>query len=445
MMKVHLYSPCELLPLDGLLTSVQNRVKNQCEKQYKTLFLDELWTFCPPQATSLIREKREPVTFILCLLVAAAASAGIGMGIYLSHEVNELEVSQIEIEKTLDDLENKVMQNSAHIRMLQDEIKKMSVEINKLIQDINLFREKIIEIQYLVSYISSRLLIGSGCQLDPTGTELELQFAVPKKTNLTVLEADPFTLLLKDKGQTCHLEYIGPKNALLSPQEDCIHAMDMTKEPSNGLFVTRSRKCVNHTLPQGQENLFRIERCRKSEPEDEKEFVQIKTHNNKFYVYCPGRVYTRGDKTVVKCPNKVFTLPLTHTFTIDDITYRGDILNLIYKEKNEPLLHEKIDWHLTPEDNWDELNKTFPILTEMDYHHWNAAHGNSTWNTVRDLGLGAGLTALVLLIWAIWIKFSKRSKKSIRPMKKSRREIVDSAESVKQTPAERLSYLLGAE
>ncbi|CAG7701062.1 unnamed protein product, partial [Allacma fusca] len=61
-----------------------------------------------------------------------------------------------------------------------------------------------------------------------------------------------------------------------------------------------------------------------------------------------------------------------------------------------------------------------------------------------DLGLGAGLTALVLLIWAIWIKFSKRNK-SIVPVKKTRRGIVDSAESVKQTSAERLSYLLGAE
>ncbi|CAG7719979.1 unnamed protein product [Allacma fusca] len=247
------------------------------------------------------------------------------------------------------------------------------------------------------------------CQLDPTGTELELQFSVPKKTNLTVLEADPFTLLLKDKGQTCRLEYIGPRNALLSPEEDCIHAMDMTKEPSNGLFVTRSRKCVNHTLPQGQENLFKIERCRKSEPEDEKEFVQIKTHNNKFYVYCPGKVYTRGDKAVVKCPNN------------------------------------KIDLHLTPEVNWDELNKTFPILTEMDHNHWNAAHGSSTWNTARDLGLAAGLTALVLLIWAIWKKFSKNNGRTIVPVKKTRRGTVDSAESVKKTPAERLSYLLGAE
>ncbi|CAG7687069.1 unnamed protein product [Allacma fusca] len=130
---------------------------------------------------------------------------------------------------------------------------------------------------------------------------------------------------------------------------------------------------------------------------------------------------------------------------IDDITCRGDILNLIYKEKNEPLLHEKINWHLTPEVNWDELNKTFPILTEMDHNHWNAAHESSTWNTVRDLGLRAGLTALVLLIWAIWMKFFKRNKQSIVPVKKSRRGTVDSAESVKQTLAERLSYLLGAE
>ncbi|CAG7733810.1 unnamed protein product, partial [Allacma fusca] len=127
----------------------------------------------------------------------------------------------MEIERTLDDLEKKVIQNSAHIRMLQDEIKKMSMEVNKLIQDVNLFKEKILEVQYLVSYISSRLLIGKGvlqdtqrqwkrkkmnnnffdylnislpcgddcpleygefsrCRLDQDGTELELQFSVPK-------------------------------------------------------------------------------------------------------------------------------------------------------------------------------------------------------------------------------------------------------------------------
>ncbi|CAG7718015.1 unnamed protein product, partial [Allacma fusca] len=221
MMKIHLYSPCDLLPLEGLTNMWKQKIKSQCDIQYERLFLSEFRSFCPTHEASTVRVKREPVTFILCLLFAAAASAGIGMGLYAIHEVREIEVSQLEIERTLDDLEKKVMQNSAHIRMLQDEIKKMSVEVSKLIQDINLFKEKILEVQYLVSYISSRLLIGKGvlqdtqrqwkrkkmnnnffdylntslpcgddcpieygefsrCRLDQDGTELELQFSVPK-------------------------------------------------------------------------------------------------------------------------------------------------------------------------------------------------------------------------------------------------------------------------
>ncbi|CAG7824243.1 unnamed protein product [Allacma fusca] len=96
MMKINLLSPCELLPLNGLLAAVQ-RLKGQCERQYHKLFLDELRSFCISEDTTSRRVNREPVTFIFVLGIAAMASAGVGIEIYAVHEIDKVKVLQNEI------------------------------------------------------------------------------------------------------------------------------------------------------------------------------------------------------------------------------------------------------------------------------------------------------------------------------------------------------------
>ncbi|CAG7826464.1 unnamed protein product [Allacma fusca] len=101
MMDINLISPCELLPLSGLLAAVQ-RLKGQCERQYHKLLFDELRSFCISEDTPSIKVKREPVTFIFVLGIAAMTSAGVGIEIYAAHEIDKVEVLQAGIKRTLD-------------------------------------------------------------------------------------------------------------------------------------------------------------------------------------------------------------------------------------------------------------------------------------------------------------------------------------------------------
>ncbi len=410
-LKINLVSTCQFFPTTGLTSAVASRIKNRCEDQYEDLFLNELEKMCPKKSVASLRVKRELFTAIGILIIFAIASARVGMASYAIHEKNEIKLTQLKIERTLDDLEKKATVESKDMYILQEEMKKMGKVVNKLISDVNLFKEKIFEVQYLVSYITSRLLIGrgviletkrkwrqkamddtlfdflnftlpcgtdcpiefgepKGCQLNDDGQSMYLEFAAPiVNTNLTIVEADPFVLMQKESNQTCKIEYHGPQNAMISPSEDCIYAVNMERESKGRIFFPHSQKCQVHETVGSEKEWFGIQTCFPSKVGDEKSFIQLKAYQNKLYIYCPGSSYTLGGTREVKCPNRVFTLPLTSTFTLNNVTYYGKMMNLVYSEHEDPLLLEKLDWHLTPTVNWDSLNTTFPVFQPLDPDH----------------------------------------------------------------------------
>jgi hypothetical protein len=48
----------------------------------------------------------------------------------------------------------------------------------------------------------------------------------------------------------------------------------------------------------------------------------------------------------VECPENVFALPLSLTFTLNDVVYKGSLLKVIYQEDEDHYLREQIDHHL---------------------------------------------------------------------------------------------------
>jgi len=457
--KINLISPCVLLPLGGLSSHVAMKLRRQCVEQYEDLFLRELEIMCPRKNdVNYLRVKRELFVAIGILVIFAIASAGVGMGAYAVHQTDQLELGQMEIERTLDDLEKKVKILSEELKLLQKEIKKMAMTVNKLIMDLNEFREHSIESQFLVSYLTSRLLIGRSVIMEtrrlwkrdyldpsffeylnftlPCGEKCPINYGIPKKCmfdrereslyldfavpvvdeKIKIVEADPFILMVKQKGQTCKIIFDGPKNAMISPDEDCVYAVDLGTDYRGRVLFTPSHSCRNKTLGPNETTLFKMDTCTPSKEGDEKEFVQVKAYDNKFYIYCPGLEYQLEQKRVVKCPNRVFTLPLTVTFKLNNVTYKGQNINLVYNEKEDPLFFDKVEWHLTPTINWDELNKTFPVLEELDKNHWTR-HNPEHW------GITAFIIGCVLWIMGavfVGIKIKAKLRKPTKPKRRNR-------------------------
>ena len=63
-------------------------------------------------------------------------------------------------------------------------------------------------------------------------------------------------------------------------------------------------------------------------------------------------------------------------------------------KRDDPLLVEKLTWHLTPVVKWDELDQTFPILTPLDPNHW--MNNDNTWIII-------GLAVVVLVLLALCV------------------------------------------
>ena len=56
------------------------------------------------------------------LVVFLIASAGVGVASYAVHEVEEVKITQRELERTLDDLEQKATLNSKNLFLLKEEV-----------------------------------------------------------------------------------------------------------------------------------------------------------------------------------------------------------------------------------------------------------------------------------------------------------------------------------
>lgn len=346
----------------------------------------------------------------------------------------QLENNQLKIMRTMDDLENKVAISSVDIIFLKQEIKKIGTTVNRLTDDVNLFKEKAVEVQFITSYIVSRLVVGKGvvletkrlwrkkkmddqffefltlpcgsscplengefksCVFDEEENSLYLDFLVPiVNQNLTIVEADPFFLMVREKGQICKVIYDGPQTALVSEQEDCVYSTG--KDHRGQYLVTPSTSCTKLSLYE-KENGFKLDKCIPSEEGSAEAFIHVKAYNNFFYVYCPSFSFTFGMTRNVQCPLSVFKLPLSATFTLNNVTFQGQMLNLVYNEREDPLFLEKVTWHLTPLVNWDELNRTFPILSPLNSNHWGRGSDSDFWIIMMAIGCGFILMGFIIL------------------------------------------------
>ncbi|CAG7720336.1 unnamed protein product [Allacma fusca] len=91
---------------------------------------------------------------------------------------------------------------------------------------------------------------------------------------------------------------------------------------------------------------------------DEKDFIEGKIFRNKYFIYRAGNQITVG-KTEINCPEDVFALPPLAALTFNEIEYKGSMLKIIWREKQDPLLTEQVNWQLNPSMKWSKLTAEF--------------------------------------------------------------------------------------
>jgi len=379
-MNIQLVSPCTLMEMEDVEKGFAKTMFQQCNQTYEDLFKSKLLKMCPEQKHVAFGREKRFVVAVGFVLIAVVACAGVGPGSYAISESYRLETRQKEMKVAMDELQRKVFLLNEEKNFLRMELRKVTSTIDQLINDFRIFKERTVETQYLVSHLTSKLMegkkilhdtekvwklgemndnlfeylnftmdCGEECPVDlgifhgcsSKENEVTLEFSVPiVNINLTRLEADPFDLMVKKQNNTCSQKSTGPLYTVLSLHEDCIYETIM-ENPKGRIALASSLRCKNTTSFQTEESHFRTEECKASRLFDEREYIQVKIYNNMYYIYCPKSSYFIG-KRKVECPNQVFTLPLSLTFTLNDVQYKGNVLKNVYREREKILSYLNI-------------------------------------------------------------------------------------------------------
>jgi cell division protein FtsB len=428
---INLVSPCDLLSSDGLDKMVFKIHKQKCEEKYHVLFLNELEKICSVEKTRgfsiQIRRKRFVVMATVALIVVVVVVPGIAMGGYTIYKVHKLEDSQEKMQEILDELEQQVLASNDRIDLLHKEIQELAASVDSLRRDFDEFQSKSVQLNYIIAYLTGNLYEGRNiiretgkkwkageldekffdylnitqpcgddcppkygifhsCSLSSNMKKLSLRYSVPTINNsLSVVEADPFEIVVKKNERTCIFHYVGPKIAVISKEDDCIYALHTEVAPVGKLAMLPSITCNPSLSFTSDGNYFKKKECMSNQRNED--IVQVKTYNNMYFIYCYGSTYELG-KRKVTCPKE--TLPLTATFKINDVMYHGSVLNIVYKQTEDPLFLEKIQWHLNAHVNYSSLENKMDqewimnekeIKAKQSFYHF-VGDRNMIWITV---------------------------------------------------------------
>lgn len=247
-MNIKLVSPCSLLPTKNVEVRVANATTAQCNKAYEDFFLSKLETMCTQETSVFGRVKREPITITL-IIIGLIASAGLAVSSAALSKVFTLETRQEELLQALNDLEKEVFVGQEKYEFLEKEGRQLTSVLDQVVAGFTIYREKVVELQYLIAYLIGKLLDGRNilkatekswrkkelssdffeylnftlrrandcpiehgtfhsCNMKPDRKQILLDFTVPViNNNLTRIEADAFDLMAKKENVTCRLKY----------------------------------------------------------------------------------------------------------------------------------------------------------------------------------------------------------------------------------------------
>ena len=397
MTNIILQSPCDVIPTTGMSGNIIKPLLYECDVHYEANFINPLKELCPSKGESTtMQQNKRAKTFVFAaaglISLAVVAIPSIAVGSIALYKVNNVETRQEEINQQINILTKQLMDADDKSDLLSKKFKLLMTNLEK-------YAEDSVRQTYMIARIVNKLDksleilqescqawqrkemstsffdylhfkppcemecpvehgIFHSCEISKNNANLRIDYSLPiVNKNLTIVEADPFKLTKRDGNLTCVYEYIGPKQAILSLQEDCLYALSTEKAPV-GLPLASSLTCKPHLSFTEKDDYFKISSCRPSEKDDWQHYTQVKVFDNKYHIYCAGGEYYLG-KRKVKCPSYIFTLPLSATFSLNNAEYKGNVLSVVYQQQEDPLYLEQINWHLHPFVNWQTVYTNF--------------------------------------------------------------------------------------
>ena len=114
---------------------------------------------------------------------------------------------------------------------------------------------------------------------------------------------------------------------------------DLVLIPNNG--------CKPGQILPDTTHYYTVDKCMKSTPHDNYDFIQVKHFLNANYIYCPDSVLTL-EKRSQKCPDRPFVLATEKAFKINELLYTPDKMYIEHKAKTNPFLNFRVNWDLKP-------------------------------------------------------------------------------------------------
>jgi hypothetical protein len=180
-----------------------------------------------------------------------------------------------------------------------------------------------------------------------------MDFAAPLiSLDLTLVEADPFQLMLRAGNKT--VSYTGPQNAVLSKNSECVYAVNIKQPVRFNHILAPTGGCLPKEDSRNDTLHFAVDSCVRTTKFDEHNFIQIKPYDKEYQLYCPGSIIT-VEGIQRPCPNHVFSLPMSTNFSINELRFTGSRISLAHQETLDPLFTVKTNWHLQPSINWTSL------------------------------------------------------------------------------------------
>ena len=402
-LEIDLLDPCALAFNATVHHDLRTEAIARCQDAYDSIFMKTLQQMCPKKRWTQTVARNKRFVSIAISLIAILVTASIGIGAYASFVSTSnsgmllsLEERENEIGRLMNKMEGQIKDNHGAIRNLTDKFNQAMQSLSALENDHVELKGKTIGTSYAIAYITSRFLIGKSvlqdaqrqwkdgrissalldyfnltmpcgdecpinlakaqrCGVSEDGTKLYLEFAAPAISNdLTLVEADPFNLMLRKGDKTCTIKYTGPQNAILSEKNQCVYAVNVKHPVKYDLILAPSRGCMPRVQKSTEMQHFAVDHCRKSYAMDEHNFIQIKPYDGQYYVYCPeSNLTVEGHHE--KCPNSIIVFPTRSNFSINELEFSASKISVVHQETLDPVFTLKTNWHLQPLVNWTSL------------------------------------------------------------------------------------------
>jgi len=463
-------SPCNIFTTDNIHEHLLKEAKSKCEELYEEYFLRNVEEMCPRGTFTEVevRKKRELFTLLTVFIISIAASAAFGIAGTTVASINAGRITNIQTK--FDEQEKKLEQDAERlnlaekaIQILQENYKTLHGRFGELEQDYLKIKYSQVGTTYAVSYITTRLLnaqqtlketsrqwkenkvnpaffdylnftlpcegicplknaIAQQCKLSYDKTKLYMKFTTPVvDTKLRLLEADPFDLIHKTENETCVIKYSGPRNVIISAEEDCVYSVNVKY---SDIILSPGGNCKQISTLPDTSTYFSLLECKPKRENDEWKYVQIKLHHGQYHIYCNGNNVTIG-KVTQRCPDQPFVIPVSTDFFINEHFYKAGEYKINHQEVIDPLFTIKANWYLQPKNPMDKIIADINLNRKVKE---NPIPSNGFELMFWIYGLISLLGVIVLFIIGYLIRcvINKRNKRTIRantplPMKKRRR------------------------